>query len=86
MDTIPSDIAASFDVRAETYSGISYMCDVEMAWESNLLSAAHEAVRTMESDSLARMRVAFETALTMAERRAPGSTAMAELLFAKGIR
>jgi hypothetical protein len=57
-----------------------------MAWDSNLRSAAHAAVRTMTPDNLARMKVSFEAALTMAARQAPASTTMAELLFAKGIR
>jgi len=60
--------------------------DVAMAWESNLGSAAHEAVRLAGPDVLGRIREAFMRSLEDEERRTPGSTASAEVLFARGSR
>lgn len=60
--------------------------DRAMAWESNLGSPAHEVVRSAGDDVLAAMRTAFIQALEDEERRAPGSTTRAEVLFAKARR
>lgn len=60
--------------------------DTAMAWESNLGSAAHEAVRLAGPDLLASMRAAFVRSLEDEERRTPGSTTSAEVLFARARR
>lgn len=60
--------------------------DIGLAWESNLGSAAHAAVHAATPERLAAMRVAFESALVLAEQRHPGSTSSTEVLFAKGVR
>lgn len=60
--------------------------DTAMAWESNLGSAAHETVRLAGPDVLGRMRDAFVRSLEDEERRTPGSTASAAVLFARGSR
>jgi ubiquinone/menaquinone biosynthesis C-methylase UbiE len=60
--------------------------DAEMAWESNLASAAHEAVRDASPETVARIKTAFEVALCQEELRQPGSTRNAEVLFARGAR
>jgi len=60
--------------------------DTVMAWESNLGSAAHEAVRSAGPDVLGAMRAAFMQSLEDEERRTPGSTTGAEVLFATARR
>lgn len=60
--------------------------DAAMAWESNLGSAAHEVVREAGPEALARMKEAFVRSLAEEERRVPGSTSGADVLFARGSR
>ncbi len=60
--------------------------DVGLAWNSNLGSAAHTAVRTATPEQLASMKAAFESALAQAEQRQPGSASTTEVLFARGTR
>lgn len=60
--------------------------DTALAWESNLGSAAHDAVRTAPPDVLGRMQVLFDRALESQERQTPGSTTSAEILFVRGTR
>jgi hypothetical protein len=60
--------------------------DTAMAWESNLGSAAHRAVREAGPDVLGRLKDAFVRSLTEEECRVPGSTSSAEVLFARGTR
>ena len=60
--------------------------DIGLAWESNLGSPAHAALRAAGTEALARMQASFEGALAREEQLHPGSTAGAELLFAKGVR
>ena len=60
--------------------------DVGLAWESNLGSAAHTAVRTATPEQLTSMREVFESALAQAEQRQQGSASTTEVLFARGAR
>jgi len=60
--------------------------DTAMAWESNLASGAHEAVRAASPDVLGRMKSMFEAALEQHERQVPGSTTSAEILLVRGTR
>jgi ubiquinone/menaquinone biosynthesis C-methylase UbiE len=60
--------------------------DAEMAWESNLGSAAHRVVREASPEIIARIKESFARSLTETEARMPGTTLSAEVLFAKGVR
>jgi hypothetical protein len=60
--------------------------DASIAWVSNLASPAHAAVHALSSDLLGTMRADFEARLARAEHLAPGATASADVLLAKGVR
>lgn len=62
-------------------SDVDYSC----AWESNLRSAAHEAVRSLAPASLEALQLRFEQALDD-RRRSDPSFAVAEVLYAYGAR
>jgi [ribosomal protein S5]-alanine N-acetyltransferase len=55
--------------------------DVADAWIANLASPAHAAVRTLDSDRLERMRIAYQSAL---EREDPAALRRAHVLYAIG--
>jgi SAM-dependent methyltransferase len=60
--------------------------DASIAWVSNLGSPAHAAVQAIGADRLERMRTDFHGRVAQAEIIAPGSTAGAEVLLARGRR
>lgn len=79
--------AAGFTHVVVTHDRLPFTAqDTAMAWESNLGSAAHAAVRVAGPEVLGHLRAAFTQALEDEERRTPGSTASAEVLFARGRR
>jgi len=79
--------SAGFSDTAVISERVSFTAqDVGMAWASNLGSAAHDVVRKADPDTVARNKTGFAQALAEEERRCPGVTSSAEVLFARGTR
>jgi len=60
--------------------------DLEMAWESNLRSARHGAVRSLDRDQQADMQRRFEDARRDAQVTDPDGFARADVLYAFGVK
>jgi len=60
--------------------------DLALAWESNVRSAGHEAVRGLSAAEQRALKDAYDTALANAERESAGSVRRAGILYAFGRR
>jgi ubiquinone/menaquinone biosynthesis C-methylase UbiE len=60
--------------------------DLSLAWESNLRSAGHEAVRGLEATAQEALRSRYPATLAAEQRADPQGFAQAEILYAVGRR
>lgn len=76
---------ANYTVHAIVGESIAFSAqDLSLAWESNLRSAGHEAVKQLDATAQETLRTRYLAALAAAQRADPQGFSRAEILYAVG--